>query len=135
MSEATYIGPLSKRSFRSHIIRALLDWCDEEGYTPYILIDVDDACLVPREYVNPNNTIVLCVSALATHNFNLDKDKMSFQTRFGERVCSIEIPLGRIAAFYPKENTDLMSYFSLLPSEEQKSDKKTEEDIPVFTKL
>ncbi|HBN73909.1 MAG TPA: hypothetical protein DD376_04085, partial [Sutterella sp.] len=63
-----YIGPLSKESFRVHLIRALLDWCEDEGFTPYVAISVDDACVVPQEYVNPDNTIVLCVSTLATRD-------------------------------------------------------------------
>ena len=77
---------------------------------------------------------MLCVSTLATRDFELDKDGMRFKTRFGETVCSIDIPLCRIAAVFPKENTDLVSYFPV--SESTKPKKNTpENDIPVFTKL
>ncbi len=130
----TFVSPLSKPSFRVHIVRALLDWCEEEGYTPYVMVDVDDSCVVPKEYVNPDNSIVLCVSALATHNFDLDKEAMRFQTRFGESICTLCIPLGRIKAIYPKENTDLASYFPVLDCEKPKN-RKDDENIPVFTKL
>lgn len=129
-----YIGPLSKESFRVHAVRALLDWCEDEGYTPYVAVSVDDSCVVPREYVNSDNTIVLCVSTLATRDFELDKDGMRFKTRFGEAVCAIDIPLCRIAAVFPKENTDLVSYFPDTTAPEPKKT-KPENDIPVFTKL
>ena len=135
MTESPLVAPLDRLSFRSYILRALLDWCDDEGYTPYILVKVDDACVVPREYVNADGSIVLCVSTLATHNFSLTKEVMSFETRFGERISSIEIPLGRIQALYPKENTDLASYFPLSVSKKTQKEKKSQEDIPVFTKL
>ena len=129
-----YIGPLSKESFRVHAVRALLDWCEDEGYTPYVAVSVDDSCVVPREYVNSDNTIVLCVSTLATRDFEFDKDGMRFKTRFGEAVCAIDIPLCRIAAVFPKENTDLVSYFPVTTTPEPKKT-KPENDIPVFTKL
>ena len=59
---------------------------------------------------------------------------MRFKTRFGEAVCAIDIPLCRIAAVFPKENTDLVSYFPVTTTPEPKKT-KPENDIPVFTKL
>jgi len=131
---STVVLPLSKPSFKQHLIRALIDWCEEEGYTPYIMVDVDDGCVVPHEYLNPDNTIVFCVSSEATHNFEMDAQAMRFQARFGDKVQDIYVPLVRIAAFYPKENTDLASYFPLSKSEPVTA-KPIEDDIPVFKKL
>ena len=61
-NNSTIVLPLSQPSFKPYLLQALLDWCENEGYTPYMLVSVDDATRVPREFVNPDNTIVLCVS-------------------------------------------------------------------------
>ncbi|MEI3353856.1 MAG: hypothetical protein V8R49_02435 [Duodenibacillus massiliensis] len=39
------IRPLQYSEFKSYLIqavRALLDWYEDEGYTPYMLVHVDD---------------------------------------------------------------------------------------------
>ena len=103
--------PLSQKSFRPYLLQSLLDWCENEGYTPYMLVSVDDATEVTAEAV-------------------------TFEARFGEAVRRIYIPLGRVAAVYPRENTDLVSYFPVYETEEkapQKSD--DDDDLPVFTKV
>lgn len=135
--QGTIVLPLSQLDFKSYLIRALLEWCEDEGYTPYMLVAVDDYTKVPREFVNKDNTIVFCVSSEATHNFNIDREGVSFQARFGESAQDIDIPIGRIAAIYPKENTDLVSYFPVKSTEKpvNHSEKSEEDDIPTFTKL
>ena len=102
--QSTIVLPLSQPSFRSYLLQALLAWCEDEGYTPYILVSVDDATLVPREFVTQDGTIVLCVASEATHQFEITHDSMHFQARFGEKIHTIDVPLGRISALYPKEN-------------------------------
>ena len=121
------------------MLQALLAWCEDEGYTPYILVSVDDATLVPREFVTQDGTIVLCVASEATPQFEITHDSMHFQARFGEKIHTIDVPLGRISALYPKENTDLVSYFPVLETpqgaQSEKSDDKSADDLPIFTKL
>ena len=70
-NQNTIVLPLSEPSFKSYVIRALIDWCEDEGLTPYMLVAVDDATRVPREFVNKDGTIVFCVHPEATHNFEL----------------------------------------------------------------
>ena len=88
--------------------------------------------------MNSDGAIVFCVSSEATHNLIIDCDEMTFQARFGESVQNIRIPMNRIAAVYPKENTDLVSYFpgeSLKDFNAGKFRKDETDDIPTFTKL
>ncbi len=128
--------PLSQPSFKPYLLTALLDWCESEGYTPYMLVSVDEATVVPREFVNPDNTIVLCVSAEATKDLVIDDEAVTFQARFGEHVRNIVVPLGRIAAIYPRENTDLVSYFPVLETKSAPGKNEPEDDdLPVFTKV
>lgn len=136
-NNSTIVLPLSEPSFKSYIVRSLIEWCEDEGMTPYALVAVDDLTRVPREFVNKDNSVVFCVHSEAVHQFELDRDGMRFQARFGEQVQQIDIPLGRIAAIYPKENTDLVSYFPILetPASASQPAEDDEEDIPTFTKL
>ena len=47
-------------STRPYLIRALHEWCTENGFTPYIAVHVDASVRVPPEYVK-NGEIVLNV--------------------------------------------------------------------------
>ena len=38
-------------STRPYLIRALYEWCTDNGFTPYVAVLVDDSVQVPREYV------------------------------------------------------------------------------------
>ena len=134
-NNSTIVLPLSQPSFKPYLLQALLDWCENEGYTPYMLVSVDDATRVPREFVNPDNTIVLCVSEEATKDLEIDSEAVSFQARFGEGIRNIYIPVGRVAAIYPKENTDLVSYFPVYETKPTESKSEDDDDLPTFTKL
>jgi stringent starvation protein B len=39
-------------STRPYLIRALYEWCTDNGFTPYLVVRVNDSVQVPREYVN-----------------------------------------------------------------------------------
>ena len=39
------------RSIRAKLIESVREYCAEHFLRPYIWVDVDDACLVPFEYV------------------------------------------------------------------------------------
>ncbi len=57
-------------STRPYLIRALYDWCSENGFTPYVAVKVDHSVQVPREYVQ-GGEIVLNVSMDATSSLKL----------------------------------------------------------------
>jgi stringent starvation protein B len=67
-------NPLSPESqgtsTRPYLIRALHDWCTDNGFTPYLAVHVDESVDVPREYVK-NNEIVLNVGFEATSGLEL----------------------------------------------------------------
>ena len=48
-------------STRPYLIRALHEWCSDNGFTPYIAVQVDGSVQVPMEFVK-NGEIVLNVS-------------------------------------------------------------------------
>lgn len=84
---------------------------------------------------NPDNTMVFCISEEAVNNFVIDDEAVSFQARFGESISNIYIPLNRVAAVYPKEDTNLVTYFPVTPTPKKKVKKDEPTDFPVFTKV
>ena len=38
-------------STRPYLIRAIHEWCIDNGFTPYIVVSVNDSVKVPREFV------------------------------------------------------------------------------------
>jgi len=67
---------------KPYLVRALHEWCTDNGYTPYILVQVSSDTRVPRAYVHEGH-ITLNISAMATQHLMLDNEAISFQARFG----------------------------------------------------
>jgi stringent starvation protein B len=96
-------------STRPYLIRALYDWCSENGFTPYVAVKVDSSVQVPREYVQ-GGEIVLNVSMDATSSLKLGNDFIEFKARFGGKPCEIMVPIHRVMAIYARENGQGMSF-------------------------
>jgi hypothetical protein len=69
-------------STKPYLIRALHEWCSDNGVTPYIVVSVDQTVDVPKESVR-DGEIVLNVSLDATNGLLLGNDYISFRARFG----------------------------------------------------
>ena len=96
-------------STRPYLIRALHEWCTDNGLTPYIAVMVDDSVQVPREYVN-NGEIVLNISFDATSNLQLGNEFVVFKARFGGVAREISVPIARVIAIYARENGQGMAF-------------------------
>jgi len=96
-------------STRPYLVRALHEWCTDNGFTPYVAVSVDDSVQVPREYVS-NGEIVLNVSFDATSNLHLSNEFIVFKARFGGVAREISVPMGRVIAIYAKENGQGMAF-------------------------
>jgi stringent starvation protein B len=96
-------------STRPYLVRALHDWCTDNGFTPYIAVHVGPAVQVPMEYVK-NNEIVLNVSFEATSNLRLGNDAIEFKARFGGVTREILVPVEHVVAIYARENGQGMAF-------------------------
>ena len=101
-------------STRPYLIRALHDWCTDNGFTPYVAVYVDSSVRVPMEYVK-NNEIVLNVGFEATSGLKLGNDFIEFKARFGGVGREIMVPIDRVVAIYARENGQGMAF--PMPSE------------------
>lgn len=96
-------------STRPYLIRALYEWCTDNGFTPYVAVRVDDSAQVPREYVK-NGEIVLNISVDATSSLKLGNDFIEFKARFGGVAREIIVPVSRVIAIYARENGQGMAF-------------------------
>jgi stringent starvation protein B len=99
----------SPSSTRPYLLRALYEWCTDNGYTPYIAAYVDETVQVPREHVK-NNEIVLNISMDATSALKLGNDFIEFKARFSGSAREIMVPIDRVIAIYARENGQGMAF-------------------------
>jgi stringent starvation protein B len=103
------INALESSSTRPYLIRALYEWCTDNGFTPYVAVLVDDSVQVPREYVK-NGEIVLNISYDATSSLKLGNDFIEFKARFAGTAREIMVPVNRVIAIYARENGQGMAF-------------------------
>jgi stringent starvation protein B len=96
-------------STRPYLIRALHDWCTDNGFTPYLAVYVDSSVRVPMEYVK-NNEIVLNVGFEATSGLKLGNEFIEFKARFGGIGREIVVPIDHVVAIYARENGQGMAF-------------------------
>jgi stringent starvation protein B len=94
---------------RPYLIRALHDWCTDNGFTPYVAVYVDQHVQVPTEYVK-NNEIVLNVGFEATSALKLGNEAIEFKARFGGTSREIVVPVDHVIAIYARENGQGMAF-------------------------
>ncbi len=100
---------MAETSTKPYLIRALYEWCSDNGYTPYLAVAVDDRTVVPREFVR-NGEIVLNVSPLATNHLQLGNDLIAFQARFGGVARELSIPVENVISIYARETGHGMAF-------------------------
>jgi stringent starvation protein B len=93
---------MDETSTKPYLIRALHEWCTDNGYTPHISVQVDARARVPRAHVR-DGQITLNVGALATHKLMLGNDTIEFQARFGGVTEHIAVPVDAVNAIYARE--------------------------------
>ena len=103
------MNALESTSTRPYLIRALYEWCSDNGWTPHIAVLADDTVLVPREYVR-NGEIVLNIGADATSGLKLGNEFVEFKARFAGVAREIMVPIDRILAIYARENGQGMAF-------------------------
>lgn len=96
-------------STRPYLIRALYEWCTDNGFTPYVAVAVDDSVQVPREYVK-DGEIVLNIGFDATSSLKLGNDFIEFKARFAGTAREILVPVDHVMAIYARENGQGMAF-------------------------
>src|SRR3954462_12358399 len=100
---------MSETSTKPYLLRAIYEWCTDNGYTPYLAAMVDGETQVPMEFVK-NGEIVLNISFSATSGLKMDNDFIHFHARFAGVSREIFVPVDNVVAIYARENGQGMAF-------------------------
>lgn len=104
-------------SNRPYLIRALYEWITDNGLTPHLLVNAEQANVeVPKQFIHEGR-IVLNVSSSAVRNLQLGNEWIEFSARFSGTPHIIRVPAGAVVAIYARENGQGMVF-----SEETRGD-------------
>ncbi|MFY9347334.1 MAG: ClpXP protease specificity-enhancing factor [Orrella sp.] len=104
---------------KPYFIRALHEWCTDNGLTPHLVVQVDENTRVPMSFVQ-DGQITLSVSYAATQQLKIGNEFVEFQARFGGKTEMIWVPIGAVSAIYAKETGTGMG-FEVQPVEQTQS--------------
>jgi len=119
---------MQETSTKPYFMRAIYEWCTDNGYTPYMAVKVGGAAQVPMEFVR-NGEIVLNISFGATSGLKMDNEAVTFKARFGGVSREIYVPVANVIAVYASENGQGMAFdviAELAESEEIRGEPQSE---------
>ena len=94
---------------KPYLLRALYEWCVDNGYTAHLAVKVDSRSQVPSEYVR-NGEIVLNIAPSAVHKLQMGNDLIEFSARFAGVARQISVPVAAVHALYARETNQGMSF-------------------------
>ena len=94
---------------KPYLLRALFEWCVDNGYTPHLAVKVDSRTQVPAEYVK-GGEITLNISPNAVHKLQMGNELIEFSARFGGVARQISLPIANVYALYARETGHGMTF-------------------------
>lgn len=115
-------------STKPYMLRAIHEWCVDNGLTPHLLVAVDSQTRVPMGYVK-DGEIVLNLNYTATKDLHMDNEQITFSARFGGVSQNLYVPIGAVKGIFARENGQGM--FFEVEAAPAKESAKTLKDISV----
>lgn len=94
---------MSETSTKPYLIRAIYDWCTDNGFTPYLAVRVDAHTQVPMAFVK-DGEIILNISTDAVHNLQLGNEEITCGGRFGGVAHQLIVPMPAVIGIFAKES-------------------------------
>jgi stringent starvation protein B len=101
-------------STKPYMIRAIYEWCVDNGFAPHLVVTVDEHTRVPMGFVK-DGEIVLNINYTAIKNLQLDNDAITFSARFNGVSHSIYIPVRVVKGIFARENGQGMFFETEAP--------------------
>jgi len=114
---------------KPYLLRALYEWCVDNGYTPHLAVKVDERALVPPEHVR-NGEITLNVSPGAVHKLQMGNEMIEFAARFAGVARQISVPVENVYALYARETGHGMTFEVDLTKPAPQADAEAESSAP-----
>ena len=90
-------------SHRPYLLRALVEWINDNQLTPHILVDAG----VPGVQVPPSavkdGRVVLNIAERAVVRLMIDNEMVSFSARFSGTSYPVQVPISAVLAVYARE--------------------------------
>lgn len=96
-------------STKPYLIRAIFEWCVDQGFVPYLTVAVDANTRVPREHVQEGQ-ITLNIGPEAAHQLLMGNEEITFQARFNGAAFPVVVPVDAVAAIFARENGHGMAF-------------------------
>lgn len=93
---------MSEQSAKPYLVRAICEWCADNGLTPYLAVKVNAQTRVPAAFVK-NGEIVLNISNSATRRLTIDNDWVQFSARFSGTSQEVAVPMSAVSGIFAKE--------------------------------
>ncbi len=93
---------MAETSTKPYMIRAMHEWCTDNGFTPHIVVKVDANTMVPHAHIR-NGQITLNIGSLATNRLVIGNEVIEFQARFSGVTENIYVPVSQVTAVYARE--------------------------------
>lgn len=90
-------------STKPYMLRAIHEWCVDNGLTPHLLVAVNSQTRVPMAYVKEGE-IVLNLNYAATKELHMDNEAVVFSARFGGVSQNLYVPMSAIKGIFAREN-------------------------------
>lgn len=103
-------------STKPYLVRAIHEWCIDNGLTPHLLVAVNSQTRVPIAYVK-DGEIVLNLNYTATKDLQIGADAVTFSARFSGVSNNLYVPMSAVRGIYARENGQGM-FFEIDPVEE-----------------
>jgi stringent starvation protein B len=88
---------------KPYMVRAIHEWCVDNGLTPHLLVAVNAQCRVPMAYVKAGE-IVLNLNYSATKDLHMDNEAIVFSARFGGVSQNLYVPMDAVKGIFAREN-------------------------------
>jgi stringent starvation protein B len=93
---------MSEQSAKPYLVRAICEWCSDNGLTPYLAVKVSPQTRVPASFVK-NGEIVLNISPSATRKLTIDNEWIQFAARFNGVSQEVAVPMNAVSGIFAKE--------------------------------
>jgi len=120
-------------SHRPYLLRALVQWINDNGLTPHILVDAG----VPRVQVPASaikdGRVVLNIADRAVRDLQIDNAAVNFSARFSGESFPVHVPIAAVLAVYARETGQGMALPDDMPGtepEEQDDAAPDDSDTP-----
>lgn len=97
-------------SNRPYLLRAMFDWINDNGMTPYILVDAGVSGVVVPPAAVKDGRIVLSIAPRAVARLEIGNERIVFLARFGGVSQGIDVPVNAVLAIYAQENGQGMMF-------------------------